>query len=255
MASTTPVTRTVEQPKYYRLLAPWWHTLILVGIMLLASMGQANTLGEVVHRYGRLPIYTSTMLYEWIMVSFVWLGVHRRGIRLRDLIGGRWKSPEDFLLDIGLALGVWIVLLLITASVRLALGQISLDPAKNMEKAREIYGTFGFFAPQGMREIVFYIALCATAGFCEEVIFRGYLQKQFHAATRSALVGILAQGVLFGAVHGYQGLKGMALIVVIGIVFGSLAFWRRSLRPGMMTHAWLDFFTGILLGILGRQLR
>ena len=82
----------------------------------------------------------------------------------------------------------------------------------------------------------------------EELIFRGYLQKQFHAASGNALVGIIAQALLFGAGHGYQGVKSMLVIGVFGALFGALAFWRRSLRPGMIAHAWQDFLAGLLLG-------
>jgi hypothetical protein len=38
----------------------------------------------------------------------------------------------------------------------------------------------------------------------------------------------------------------MALIFVYGAMFGFLALWRKSLRPGMMVHAWHDAFSGRL---------
>jgi len=253
--STIPLAPPAEPPKYYRLLAPWWHTVTLVAVMLIASFGQAHRLGPAVHQHGRLLLYVFTIVYEWTLVGFVWLGIHRRGLRFRDLIGGRWKSPEDFLLDVGLAFGCWIALLLMVAVMRFALGQISFDPARNMEQAKEIQRTIGFLAPLGLRETVLYAALSATAGFCEELIFRGYLQKQFHAATRSAFAAVVAQALLFGAVHAYQGLNGMLVVTTLGTLLGVLAFWRRSLRPGMMTHAWLDFFSGLALRYLASQLR
>ena len=92
--------------------------------------------------------------------------------------------------------------------------------------------------------------LALTAGFCEEIIFRGYLQKQFAAASGMASIGILAQGVLFGAAHGYQGTKLMFTIGVYGALFGILAAWRKSLRPGMMAHFLQDFISGLLLRFL-----
>ncbi|PYX87493.1 MAG: CPBP family intramembrane metalloprotease [Acidobacteria bacterium] len=108
--------------------------------------------------------------------------------------------------------------------------------------------TLDFLTPHGLREFIFFTAVAITAGFCEELIFRGYLQKQFHAASGNALVGIIAQALLFGAGHGYQGVKSMLVIGVFGALFGALAFWRRSLRPGMIAHAWQDFLAGLLLG-------
>lgn len=249
MATTTPIVSATEQPKHYRLLAPWWHTLILVSFLLFLSISQAHRLSGAVEHRGRLPLYISTMAVDWVMVAFIWLGIRRRGIRLRDLVGGRWKSLEAFLLDIAIAFGFWIVSLAVLAGMRIALGQLSFNEAKNVEQAKEIAHNLEFLAPHGLREMIFFAALAITAGFCEELIFRGYLQKQFHAAAGNALVGILAQAFLFGAVHGYQGFKSMVVIAVWGALFGALAFWRRSLRPGMITHGGQDLAAGLLLDV------
>jgi hypothetical protein len=39
----------------------------------------------------------------------------------------------------------------------------------------------------------------------------------------------------------------MVVISVSGALFGLLALWRDSLRPGMVAHAWADIFGGIIL--------
>jgi membrane protease YdiL (CAAX protease family) len=87
------------------------------------------------------------------------------------------------------------------------------------------------------------------------VIYRGYLQRQFHAWTGVVAVGVIVQGLLFGASHGYQGIKFMITIAVFGIMFGILAAWRKSLRPGMMAHAWQDLLSGVLLRFLPKLAR
>ena len=86
-----------------------------------------------------------------------------------------------------------------------------------------------------------------TAGICEETIFRGYLQRQFVAWTHSAPVGVILSAVLFGAGHIYQGSKATVVIGVYGLMFGILAEVRQNLRPGMMTHAWHDAITGLII--------
>jgi len=45
----------------------------------------------------------------------------------------------------------------------------------------------------------------------------------------------------------------MFLIFIYGAMFGLLAMWRKSLRPGMMAHAWHDAFQGIVLFIAARS--
>jgi hypothetical protein len=62
-------------------------------------------------------------------------------------------------------------------------------------------------APQGQFESLLWIALAVTAGICEEIIFRGYLQRQFVAWTRGAPIGVLLSAALFGAGQIYQGCK------------------------------------------------
>jgi hypothetical protein len=101
-------------------------------------------------------------------------------------------------------------------------------------------------APQGVLESVLWVALAITAGICEETIFRGYLQRQFVAWTHSAPVGVILSAALFGAGHVYQGARATVVIGVYGLMW-ILAEVRQNLRPGMITHAWHDAITGLLI--------
>jgi CAAX protease family protein len=106
-----------------------------------------------------------------------------------------------------------------------------------------------FILPHGGAEIALWIALSVTAGICEEAIFRGY-QRQFMAFTGSAPAGILISAAAFGVAHVYQGYRVGILIGLYGTMFGILAHWRGSVRPGMMAHAWQDSVSGILAGAI-----
>jgi uncharacterized protein len=46
-----------------------------------------------------------------------------------------------------------------------------------------------------------WLFVSVAAGIGEEIIFRGYLQKQLHAATRSLAVAVVLQGLVFGLIH------------------------------------------------------
>jgi len=218
-----------------RPIAPAWHTVVLVCILAGFSFASARSanLAPVMSRYGRYAGYVQVMILEWIMVAFVWYGIRRRGVRLRDLIGGKWSGMGAVIRDVGIAIGF----LLVSGGILNAMSHL-LKAVPN-QAVRNLL-------PRGDTEIALFLALAATAGFCEEVIFRGYLQRQFAAVTRSATVGILVQALAFGTGHGYQGGKYMAIIAVFGILFGLLAEWRRSLRPGMIAHALQDGVVGLL---------
>ena len=153
-----------------------------------------------------------------------------------DLIGRRWSGPWDVARDVALALGGWLAWIGI---------QSGWDRWLSPGHARSIENLL----PQGVVELGLWIALSISAGFCEELVFRGYLQRQFAALTGSRVIGLLLQAALFGVSHGYQGVAATVKITLFGIVYGSLALWRRSLRPGMIAHAWSDIWAG-WLGLL-----
>ena len=223
------------------LLAPWWHTAILIIVLLTLSINGTRASQPVVGEH-KLAQYLWTMGLEWALVAYIWLGVRKR-ISLRELIGGRWATWEAFFLDIIYAAVFWVgamVVLGVTAKL------MHLDQAGKIESMRK---QIGFLAPGTNLELAVWFCLSWTAGFCEEIIFRGYLQRQL-AIGGSAIAGIVVSAIVFGASHGYEGPARMFLIAIYGLMFGLLAWWRKSLRPGMIAHAWHDSLSGAVLRML-----
>jgi membrane protease YdiL (CAAX protease family) len=66
-------------------------------------------------------------------------------------------------------------------------------------------------------------------------------------------VGLVSSAIIFGAGHGYEGTWRMVLIAIFGAMFGILAHVTKSLRPGMMAHAWHDAFEGFLLRFVAQK--
>ncbi len=222
-----------------KIIAPVWHTAVLAGIFVGITIAGAlfqrhaqSTPGALQQHPNVVPLYISVIAVEWLLVYGVWAGIHRRGVGLRELIGGRWDSPKKVLIDLVFALGAWILWM----GIQVGLSRAIPSHAKSVSG----------LLPQSPLEIVLWVATSLTAGFCEEVAFRGYFQKQFEAITGSTTAGVILQGVLFGISHGYQGLRAIIMIVLFGFLFGVLAVWRRSLRPGMVLHAWSDIYAGYL---------
>ena len=101
------------------------------------------------------------------------------------------------------------------------------------------------YLPQRAVEILLWIGVSISAGICEEFVFRGYFQKQFEAFAHTKWIALILQAVLFGISHGYQGVQACLQIAVFGALYGLLALWRKSLRPGMIAHAGSDILSGI----------
>ncbi len=236
----------VALPSSYALVAPWWHTAGFVALLLLLSFSRAGQHQGFIERFGRPTLYLQTIAFEFIMLGIVYLGLRLGKVPLREIIGGGWKNFEDFLFDVGIAGLFWIIAFIVLAATSWLLGV--QKGGLNDPGAKTIL----MMAPQGLREMLLWAALSTTAGFCEEIIFRGYFQRQFTAFTQSVWVGIVLQAVMFGAGHGYEGWKRMIVIGVFGAMFGVLTHLRKSLRPGMMAHAWHDGIAGILLSFLSK---
>jgi membrane protease YdiL (CAAX protease family) len=237
--ATLPLT-PVEPSEGRRLIAPLWHTAVLIAFLLaLAAYGAYAQLNakpgpELVERRGStLPLYLSLIAAEWGLLRFVVAGgLKKTGTSLRDLMGQRWSSWKDVARDVLIALAAWVAWTVSTAFIRHAIGS---DTAKDI----------GALLPRSPLEITAWVGLSLSAGFCEEAIFRGYLQKQFHAITGSAAVAVLLQAVVFGVSHGYQGVRNVIAITILGLVYGVIALWRKSLKPTMILHAGTDVMSGI----------
>jgi CAAX protease family protein len=242
MATSTSVPAVTQQAPDR--IAPLWHTLLLIVFLLVFSfLGSEGHPG--LNHTARVRFYALTIAMEWAIVGYIVWGLRRtRRTTLRELIGGRWNRVEDFLLDVVVAVGFWFVAALVLAGLGFLLGM------NNMATVNEMKRRIGSILPQGSLEISLWIALSITAGFCEEVIFRGYFQKQFSALLKFAWAGIIVQALIFGGSHAYEGWRQMIRIAVFGIMFGLLVYWRKSLRSAMIAHFAQDAAAGLLAGFL-----
>jgi membrane protease YdiL (CAAX protease family) len=229
----------IESPSP-KLIAPWWHTALLITLFLGITVGGALFQGHAREAPGMsqqhpnaVPLYLSLIVLEWGLFLYVWRGgLRRTGTKLHELIGGRWASAKDVLVDFGLALAFWGICLLI-------------DRAWGHWSGNGHAASIQTLLPQRALEIILWVGLSLSAGFCEELVFRGYFQKQFETFAHSRWIALFLQAVLFGISHGYQGIQACVKIALLGAMFGLLALWRRSLLPGMMAHAWMDIMSGI----------
>ena len=235
MTTDSPLVSQEIAPRADATVAPAWHTVVLIVVIAAwAGLGYFGTHRPPSQQQpNRLFTYIVTAGWEWLVVGYIAWGVRSHGIRFRELLGNRWKSFMDFLKDFGIAVGFWILALVVLGFVNFEF--LHIKPPHSVQ----------LITPQTALEMVAWVLVCLTAGFCEETIFRGYLQRQFIAWTGNVTAGVVLSAILFGTAHIYQGVRPVILIIVFGLLFGILAEFRRSLLPGMMTHAWQDTIAGL----------
>jgi uncharacterized protein len=203
-----------SQANNRRPVASLYHTVGLLLILALITYGGVRTHGTTTKASSAVnlvQLYLTVMAGEWALVFYVWRGIPRRGVTLRELIGGNWSDVRAFARMLGTAVLFWFVWEGSARAMHLLLGTSSTPNVTAM-------------LPRSSAQIVLWCMVSCTAGFCEEVLYRGYLQRQFAAWTGSAPAAIAIQAVIFGASHGYQGAKQVVIISVLGALYGILAY-------------------------------
>lgn len=156
-------------------VAPWWHTLLVLAPLAIGSVASAYQHGlpnanlpGVGHR---MSGYLTVIVEEWFLVFLVWLPLRSRGLTLGSLVSGRWETPRAFFRDLTLAIGFLAVVIPLVGVLAYLLGA-------NDSLAASL-------GPKTLGELLVSLALAASAGFGEELVFRGYLTRQFSAWTGS----------------------------------------------------------------------
>ena len=238
MSSAIAIDRPAPRPQP---VARWRHTIVLVVMFLaMAAAGgmlqhRAVSAGSATLPHPSQPawLYLGLIAMEWGLVTYVWKGgLRASGVSLRALIGGRWGTPRAVATDVLLALGVWAAWTAVEWTSDRVLGAGHAASVARL-------------LPRDPLGVALWLVLSLSAGFAEELVFRGYFRAQFHALTGSATLALVLQALLFGVSHGYQGVRACASITLYGFLFGMLASSRKSLRPGMIAHAWTDIAAGI----------
>jgi len=215
-------------------LAPLWHTRALVSVLLLAPLtsllvgrDQAPLVmieAQVSRVY--VPLLLANLLFV-VYVARVGLG---RSIFWE--LFGRFRGPSQVLREAGYGLAFALALFSVDGALQYAAGW------------PESLGAHALL-PQSARAKLCWVALAACVGWGEELVYRGYLQRQFTGLTGSVAAGITIQAVLFGIAHGEQGALTVLRFTAFALALGCLAKARRSLLAVVICHCALDLYAGL----------
>lgn len=195
------------------------------------------TAGQLADHSKAIYVYLVAAIMDWALLYYCWVGVHRHGGNLETLSGGRWTSWKGVAIDVAIAVPFWALWEATAYVVHWLLGPGSAKSVASL-------------LPRSLPEILVWIGVSITAGVCEELAFRGYLQRQFQAFSGNVMVAVMAQAMVFGVAHGYQGWKQVIVISALGVLYGALAAWRRNVRATMIAHAWSDVWGGWLSAVV-----
>jgi membrane protease YdiL (CAAX protease family) len=222
------------------LLAPRKHTviflLICVAITVTSALNASHTgaADAPVRAAQMLRLYLFLIALEWLWVRFVMRGMRQQGRSIREFFGQRWAVPAEVAKD-----------LLYAALVFAVIYGIAFADSRFWPHGASPNNPLLPAIPSGALGISVWVALSISAGICEEIVFRGYMQRQLTALTGKPGVAIVGQAIVFGVAHGYEGVHAVLFIVVYGLVLGCLAAWRGNIRAGIWEHAVWDILAGL----------
>ena len=173
----------------------------------------------------RVVLYAQILVLQWLWVLYVWIGIRRSGTSLRALVDDSILTWLRWLRHLGIGIAAWVAWTIIGSG----LGTI-LRP--DTQQLRGLQAMF----PKTPLEKVLWVGFALTAGFCEELLYRGYLLKQFRAVTDSTLAAIVLQALVYGLAHLVLPAQMIVSVGLLGVLLGVLAVWQKSLVPGMILH-------------------
>lgn len=224
-----------------RQLLPWDFALILLALGVIVPWRstvrvRALLRAPSISSKDRLALYASTIAFQWLAAAIVLWRAFARGYQAADLA---LKMPRPLLVAAAsLALSS-----LLGASQFFGLRRLSTQPEERHAFLRNFTRKV---LPQNDVERLVFIALVASVALCEEVLYRGFVQRLFQNLTNSVLLGLVSSAALFSLAHIYQGRRGLYSTFAIGVGFSAVRVWTLSLAPGIAAHFVADVIPGLL---------
>jgi len=195
-----------------------------------------------------LPKFLESPTYYIYTYGFALWSIYH--VFLMGLVFRFLKTEEESIRGIVGPLGNRLWLTIILVSVLLCLSIIMFQMVEPY-MTDLIYGvnTWKQFLSEYKRIpwfiVVYGIAVTSlTAGFCEEIVWRGYLQTRFKRLLHGkVLTAILLQAVLFGFWHSIS--IHTFFTAIFGFIYGIVYAKTRRLIPLMVSH-WLSDVVGFL---------
>jgi membrane protease YdiL (CAAX protease family) len=216
-----------------------WLLLVIVvpGLALRAWLGMRalKATPPAERERARRRLWARGILSQWALVAVLvaeWL-VQRRPF---SSLGLRAPLPWGFG---GIVLGLAFIVFMVVAQRR----QLARNPDL-VERIRARLAPVEPLMPHTRAEWPGFVSLALTAGTCEELLFRGFVWWVLGSVLPSFWLAALAQAILFGLAHAYQGARGIFTTAAVGLFMAGIVWVSGSLWAAMLVHALMDLHAG-----------
>jgi uncharacterized protein len=185
----------------------------------------------------RLSLYASTLAFQWIAAGVIFWRAAAHGMRAPELGFAIGNAALTFTVAI-------VLTVLVLFNQLVSLRRLALRPAAGQGLLPQL--ALKLFPQDDVERLAFF-ALVVTVAICEELIYRGFVQRVFQDWSRGSLIaGILGSAIYFALAHLYQGRRGLLSTFVVGLIFAGTRAWTGSLLPPIAAHFAADITAGML---------
>ncbi len=200
--------------------------LYLVSMVLILSLG--TFLQKTSFQWGLLGTEFLLILLPTLLF------LHFNRLSLSETLSLRWPGWGLILLGFMAGVGLWVMDVTID-------GIIAYITGYTASTLPETYPTTMGAA------ILSWIALAIAPPICEEIQFRGYIQKAYEI--RGRRIGVIIPSLMFTFYH--FRLHGLVALLPIAFALGYMRMRSRSLWPGVAAHFANNTLAGVLLVTAG----
>jgi uncharacterized protein len=213
-----------------------WFTFVTLLILIAALPVNSALMARRVRSLsttaaGKLLRYGRTIVVLWSLTALAVYALRLHGHAV-DYVGIR--APHN---KAELALGL----------VVLAAPLLGLFAGAPRTLQAEYAGALRAIVPVGTVQWMAFLAVAASAGICEEFLYRGYTLTLITVLTGSLPFGIVASTLAFGFAHAYQGKTGVVGAAISGLLYALVFVVTGSLYPCMIGHCVQDIMGAAIL--------
>jgi membrane protease YdiL (CAAX protease family) len=213
-------------------LAPLTGLFIALVLPSILSAGGPGALSSDVHAMDEVLVNEAVVWTLAIAVLAIVLFWERRPLSSIGFIHPTWR---DFAAGAAVMAGLIAVALAAAAAIAAA-----GFPVNNDDQARLVIGL----------PIWLQVLVVVSAGFTEEILFRGYAVERTTELTGRRWLGALVPVIVFGAIHApFWGVAHAVVAGLEGLLLTVVYLWRRNLWTNITAHALLDGFVFVVLDI------
>ncbi|MEM7051776.1 MAG: CPBP family intramembrane glutamic endopeptidase [Acidobacteriota bacterium] len=186
-------------------------------------------------RISRWRLYNEILLAEWaatLLVVGYWI---LEGLSWRELgLTGPWNRATAI---------AWVLALVAVGALA---AQVLIGRHKDewRRQVRSQLDAVDGLMPTSRSESLGFTAVAFTAGFCEEVLYRGFLFWWLQHLGLGTIAAAAGTVIFFGAAHLYQGWLGGLRAAAAGVFLIALTVLAGSLWPAIVLHVLGDLVSG-----------